>query len=82
MKYSPNWLQSRATHRILVTDLMDNPLPPGGGEGQFDHYRDYLIAVGGPRMRRALIRAGQRHAAQRPERVRASALHRQYRARR
>lgn len=46
-----------------------------------DYARWLIKAVGRP-MERALIRARQRYEAQKPKRIRASQLHRAYRARR
>ena len=51
-------------------------------EGQPESFRFWLIARLGRPMERALIRAEQRYQAIHPARLRASALHRAYRARR
>ncbi len=74
----PTWLQHRGSRRILVGDMYED-CPE---HGQFDRYRDWLIAKGGPPMRRAILKAADRYQALKPDQIRASALHRAYRSKR
>ncbi len=84
MVVRPDWMSKRESARILLTDLMEGrPTMKRGNEvGNYDHYRDWLIARGGNRMRRAVRKAEDKYQALKPRQIRASALHRAYRAKR
>lgn len=79
-----DWMSHRRSVRILMKDLWeDKHLMERGNEvGQFDHYKDWLIARGGNRMRRAYLKGRDRYQALQPAQIRASALHRAYRRKR
>lgn len=69
--YKPH---QRYTLRLFAEDWTE--------ENQPQHYYEWLIAMLGKPMRRALIRARQRYDAQKPAQRRASALHTAYGRRR
>jgi hypothetical protein len=71
MSRRPDWMLSRhRTVRHFASDWTNMELP--------GNYAAWLVRNGGPRMRRALIKARQRYEKQKPRNIRASAIHRAY----
>ncbi len=81
MPRSERWMSNGGAKRMLVQGLYEDTAP-GTEIGHFDHYRDWLIKMGGPQMRRAILKAADRYQALKPVQIRASALHRAYRDKR